>query len=106
MRSLRVASSAWLVLAGAPFAAYAAGPPQQPPGTAGEVAKVTVAQSQSSTVLPGVTVTAPAPPPMNPWDISTWRFHAGATPAHPEGRHGYGNSVSGGNGAIVASPPR
>jgi len=105
MRSLLRTTAVWLGLVAAPLAAHA-GQVLGAPAPTGDAPKVTVAQSQSSTVLPGVTVTAPAPPTMNPWDISTWRFHAGATPAHPEGHQGYGNSVSGGNGAIVAPPPR
>jgi len=102
MRNLLIASAAWLALAAAPLAAHAAGP------ATGDVAKLTVAQSQSGTVLPGVIVTAPALPPMNPWDISTWRFRAGAGPDHPEGHHGYGAGTGGGGGSgagVVVSPP-
>jgi hypothetical protein len=103
MRTLLVTSAAWLALAAVPFIAHAAGPVLGAPGATGDVPRVTVAQSSSGTVLPGVTVTAPAPP-MNPGDISTWRLTTGRGPNHPPGGSGMGNG--GPSGALVAALPR
>ncbi len=84
MRTLLLTSAALLGFVAAPLIAHAAGVTPAPAGPT-----IVVAQS---TALPPVTVTAP--PPMNPWDISTWRFHAGQPSFAPEGRPGFGASTS------------
>jgi hypothetical protein len=97
MRTQLVAAAAWLGLMAVPVVALAAGPA---PGAAGGVV---VAQSQSSgTVLPGVTVTAPRRE-NDPFDISTWRFHAGPNPYAPKAEH-FGIGLGGGKTSGTAPP--
>ena len=57
-----------------------------------------------TTVLPPVAVTAPAPRENDPWDISTWRFHAGDNPYAPKnGAWGLsGGSPSAGSHVSIA----
>ena len=91
MRMLLVASAAWLGLVAAPLVAHAAG---VTPGAAGDVVAAQ-SQSQPGTVLPGVTVTAPRPV-NDPFDISTWQFHAGPNQYAPKAEH-FGIGMGGGN---------
>ena len=65
-------------------AAQAAGVPQATPGSGTTTAPPNVATTQNA---PYVAMPAkpavPSPAPANPWDMSTWKFHAGETPATP-----------------------
>ncbi len=103
MRNLILAAAAGGVLLTAPLAAHAARSVQGRPNATSNAPQLTVAQSQPGTVLPGVTVTAPAPP-SNPWDVSTWRFHAGASRYQPRGGAGTGGYGGSGSGVVVAAP--
>jgi len=108
MRSLLVLSAAWVGFVAAPAFAQTTQPPATGSGPAstleaGQSAIVAqntvVAQATPSTVLPPVSVTAPAPRINDPWDISTWRFHAGPNPYAPA------NGAWGLSGGFPHTPP-
>jgi hypothetical protein len=65
---------------------------------------VAVAQAQPGTVLPGMTVTAPAPAP-NSGAASTWRFHAGDSRYQPKPGVITGGSGGSGAGVVIAHSP-